>query len=64
MNRCRREVAQTDRYDDKIVSQGLLNGVQGDHPIAWALTVDTPKTFSELYDKALKYAEAEKVFKA
>ena len=32
--------------------------------MAWALTVDTPKTFSDLYDKALKYAKAEEVFKA
>ena len=64
LNRYRKEVAQADRYDDKIASQGLLNGVRGDHPVAWALTVDTPKTFSDLYDKALKYAEAEEVFKA
>ena len=64
MNRYRKEVAQADRYDDKITSQGLLNGVRGDHPVAWTLTVDTPKTFSDLYDKALKYVEAEEVFKA
>ena len=45
LNRYRKEVAQADRYDDKIASQGLLHGVRGNHLVAWALTVDTPKTF-------------------
>ena len=60
LNRYRKEVAQADRYDDKIASQGLLNGVRNDHPVAWALTVDTPRTFLDLYDKVLKYAESKK----
>ena len=64
LNRYRKEVVPADRYDDKIASQGLLKGVRGDHLVAWTLTVDTPKTFSDLYDKALKYAEVEEVFKA
>ena len=64
MNHYRREVTLADKYDDKIASQELLNGVQGDHPVAWALTVGTPKSFSKLYDKALKYAKVEEDFGA